>query len=82
MKKETEQFLTEQGLWNYADNIKLSRNSLAELLEKYAEKSRQAYVAKRNEMLHKFDEEFTETVICSGKTLSMADAIKTVKIKY
>lgn len=42
MKQETEDFLTGEGLWNYADNIKLSRK--AELLEKYAQ-SRQADVS-------------------------------------
>jgi len=31
-----EEFLTGQGLWNYADNINLSREKLMELLNKFA----------------------------------------------
>ncbi len=37
MRPETEAFLTQQGLWNNIPNVNLSRISLAQLLEKYAE---------------------------------------------
>ena len=34
--KTTEEILTSHGLWNYADNIKLSRQKLIELMDEYA----------------------------------------------
>ena len=34
--EEAEEFLTMKGLWNYAANIKLSRESLQEMLDEYA----------------------------------------------
>lgn len=35
-KKTAEEILTMNGIWNYADNIKISRKDLIELMEKYA----------------------------------------------
>ena len=35
MKTETESFLTQNGLWNNIEQVSLSRNKLAELLEAY-----------------------------------------------
>lgn len=34
--KTPEQILTDHGLWNYADNIKLSRERLVALMHEYA----------------------------------------------
>lgn len=95
MKAETENYLTELGLWNNIPNVKISREKLAEMLEEFNKlqlrkaivngmlpKIKNEFVARREAHLESanYREEFTETKWASVETASLIDLLyKTVE---